>query len=191
MARGGIKAACEELPLELELSFASSNRSALRQRVTQVFELLRDPVYRYLFRVLDSRDEAEDLTQEAFLRLYAHLHKGNTVANVRAWVFRVAHNLAIDAQRKKGRVEPSEFPTPIEVRDPSPGADQKILNDEQRLRLQQALAALTSQERHCLELRAEGLSYREIADIFEMRMPTLVKYLGRIIKKLVRETAYD
>jgi hypothetical protein len=102
------KAVCEGVPGELELSFTAGNRSALRQKVTQVFELLRDPVYRYLFRVLDNRDEAEDLTQEVFLRLYAHLQKGNPVANVRAWVFRVAHNLAIDQQRKKGRLEPLE-----------------------------------------------------------------------------------
>ena len=49
----------------------------------------------------------------------------------------------------------------------------------------------SSQEKQCLELRAEGLSYQEIAEIFEMRLPTLVKYLGRIIKRLVREVAHD
>ena len=185
------KAACEGWPVELELSLGTSNPSMLRQRVTQVFELLRDPVYRYLFRVLDSRDEAEDLTQEVFLRLYAQLNKGHAVANVRVWVFRVAHNLAIDQQRKKTRLEPMDASVQANAFDPAPGADEKLLNDEQAQRLRQALASLSKQERHCLELRAEGLPYREIADILEMRMPTLVKYLGRIIKKLVRETAYD
>jgi RNA polymerase sigma-70 factor (ECF subfamily) len=185
------KAVCEGVRLELEFSFAKGNRSALRQRITQVFELLRDPVYRYLFRVLDSRDEAEDLTQEVFLRLYAHLQKGHAVTNVRAWVFRVAHNLAIDQQRKKIRLEPMDPAVQGEASDPAPGADKNVLHDEKYRRLQQALASLSSQERHCLELRAEGLSYKEIADIVEMRIPTLVKYLGRTIKKLARETAYD
>jgi DNA-binding CsgD family transcriptional regulator len=50
---------------------------------------------------------------------------------------------------------------------------------------------LSAQEKHCLELRAEGLSYQELAEIFEMRLPTLVKYLGRIIRKLVNEVTYD
>src|SRR5580693_4500528 len=94
-------AASKGLPLDVDLSFTMRNTSALRQRVTKAFELLRDPVYRYLFRVLENSEEAEDLTQEVFLRLYAHLHKGHTVANIRAWVFRVAHNLAIDRQRRK------------------------------------------------------------------------------------------
>ena len=78
-----------------------------------------------------------------------------------------------------------------QIQDSAPSADQRVLEEEQHERLQQALARLSSQEKHCLELRAEGLSYREIAEIFEMRLPTLVKYLGRIIKKLVREIAYD
>ena len=66
-----------------------------------------------------------------------------------------------------------------------------MLDEEQHRKLRQALTSLSIQEKLCLELRAEGLSYREIADIVSMRMPTLVKYLGRIVKKLVKETTYD
>lgn len=184
-------AASEGLPLDVDLSFTMRNSSALKQRVTKVFELLRDPVYRYLFRVLENPEEAEDLTQEAFLRLFSYLHDGHTVTNIRAWVFRVAHNLAIDRQRRKIQLEPMDSTGRDQALDPAPGAEQKVLDDEQRRRLRQALTSLSSHEKHCLELRAEGLSYKEIAEILEMRMPTLVKYLGRIIKKLVRETAYD
>jgi len=189
MAMGEAKAG--ELPLDLDVSFATRTNSALRQKVTQVFEVLRDPVYRYLFRVLWSRDEAEDLTQEVFLRLYAHLQRGHVVANVRAWVFRVAHNLAIDQQRKSGRLEPMSATVQTEAYDPAPGADERVLVQERHKRLQLALATLSSQELHCLELRAEGLSFQEIADVLEMRLPTVVKYMGRIIRKLVKGTSYD
>ena len=180
----------QRLPLEVELSFTMRNTSALKQQVTQAFELLRDPVYRYLFRVLDNMEEAEDLTQEVFLRLYLYLHKGHTVNNIRAWVFRVAHNLAIDRQRRKIQFEPMDLDGRDQPCDPAPGAEQRVLAGEQYKRLQHALASLSNQEKHCLELRAEGLSYKEIADILDMRMPTLVKYLGRLIQKLVRETTY-
>ena len=183
--------ASEGLALDVELSFSIRNSSALKERVTKVFELLRDPVYRYLFRVLDNPHEAEDLTQEVFLRLYVHLHKGQTVTNIRAWVFRVAHNLAIDQHRKKVQFEPMEPAGWDEACDPAPGAEQQVLNEEQHRKLRHALTSLSIQEKLCLELRAEGLSYREIADIVSMRMPTLVKYVGRIVKKLVKETAYD
>jgi RNA polymerase sigma-70 factor, ECF subfamily len=179
--------ASEGMPLDVELPFAMRTSSALKQRVTRIFELLRDPVYRYLFRVLENRGEAEDLTQDVFLRLYICLHKGQTVTNTRAWVFRVAHNLAIDQQRRKIHFEPLDSANLEEACDPSTGADQRLLDRERHRRLRDALTSLSSQEKHCLELRAEGLSYKEIADILDMRMPTLVKYLSRIIKKLVRE----
>jgi len=179
------------LPLDVDLAFTMQKSSALKQKVAEIFELLRDPVYRYLYRVLDNPNEAEDLTQEAFLRLYVCLHKGQAVTNIRAFVFRVAHNLAIDQHRKKIQFEPMDPAGWDEACDPDPGAEQRVLDQEQRQKLRHALTSLSIQEKLCLELRAEGLSYREIADIVNMRMPTLVKYLGRIVKKLVKETTYD
>ena len=167
------------------------NTNALKQQVTEIFELLRDPVYRYLFRVLDNPGDAEDLTQEVFLRLYAHLREGGTVGNVRAWAFRVAHNLAVDQQRRKVRLEGMEDAAVDRTPDPAPGAEQRALENEKYRRLQRAMEQLSSQEKHCLELRAEGLSYQEIAEILEMRLPTVAKYVGRIIRKLVRESACD
>jgi RNA polymerase sigma-70 factor, ECF subfamily len=181
----------KELLLDRELLLTLRNTSILKQKVASVFELLRDPVYRYLFRVLDNPEEAEDLTQEVFLRFYGCLRKGQPVGNIRAWIFHVAHNLAVDQQRKKVPLQPFDPTDWDQIQDSAPSADQRVLEEEQHERLQQALGRLSSQEKHCLELRAEGLSYREIAEIFEMRLPTLVKYLGRIIKKLVREIAYD
>lgn len=51
----------KQLPLDRELLFTLRNTSTLKQKVAKVFELLRDPVYRYLYRVLDNPEEAEDL----------------------------------------------------------------------------------------------------------------------------------
>lgn len=184
-------AASREFPLDVELAPIMREISAVKQQVTTIFEILRDPVYRYLFRVLGNPQQAEDLTQEVFLRLYVYLHKGQTVNNIRAWVFRVAQNLAVDQQRRKLQFEGMDPTGTHDACDPSPGAEQQVLAEEQRARLQQAWATLSLQEKHCLELRAEGLSYKEMADILEMRMPTVVKYFGRIIKKLRKEATND
>src|SRR5437867_13128442 len=141
--------ASKELPLDRELLFTLRNASTLKQKVTKVFELLRDPVYRYLFRILENPEEAEDLTQEVFLRFYTCLHKGQAVGNIRAWVFRVAHNLAIDQQRKKVLLEPFDLANWDQSRDPAPGAEQRVLEEERHHRLQRALARLSRQEKHC------------------------------------------
>jgi RNA polymerase sigma-70 factor (ECF subfamily) len=144
-----------------------------------------------MFRALKNREEAEDLTQEVFLRLYRCLHQGQAVRNVRAWAFRVAHNLATDRLKKKLVLGHLDMALWDQTQDPAPGAEQQLIENEQNRRLHRALAQLSSQEKECLELRAEGLSCQEIADIMEMRLSTLVKFLGRIIKKLIKGVAYE
>jgi RNA polymerase sigma-70 factor, ECF subfamily len=168
----------KELLLDRELLFTLRSSSSLKQRVSKIFELLRDPVYRYFFRVLESQEEAEDLTQEVFLRLFTCLHQGQALGNIRAWVFRVAHNLAVDRQRKKLPLEVADPAVWDRTQDSAPGAEQQLLEAEQYNKLQVALARLNSHEKQCLELRAEGLSYQEIANILDMRLPTLAKPRG-------------
>ena len=115
----------KELLLDRELLLTFRETSTLKKRVASAFELLRDPVYRYLFRVLDNAEEAEDLTQEVFLRLYSYLCKGQRLGNVRAWVFHVAHNLAVDQQRKKVSLQSIDSSDWDHIQDLTPGADQK------------------------------------------------------------------
>src|SRR2546427_10761617 len=80
----------------------------LEEKVGQLFELLRDPVYLYLMAVLGNSAEAEDITQETFLRLYRALHRGHSITNVRFWLFRAAHNLAFDHREKSQRFAASD-----------------------------------------------------------------------------------
>jgi RNA polymerase sigma-70 factor (ECF subfamily) len=163
--------------------------SELEQVVNEAFVTLRDPIYRYVFAAVGNPGDAEDLAQEAFIRLFRDLRKGHTIENVRAWLFRVAHNLVIDFIRRSPVPERFEGPAyervTEEVPDPSPNAEQQIVGEASRQRL---LRHLTLQERRCMELRAEGLRYREIAEVLSLRIPTVQSTLGRAIKKIVRQT---
>jgi RNA polymerase sigma-70 factor, ECF subfamily len=181
-----------EVLLSRELLRTMQSASDVKQKVSEVFELLHASVFRYLVRVLDDPSEAEDLMQEAFVQLYRVLHKGQVIGDVRPWIFRVAHNLALYRFRRKN---PVELLDPVswsllseQSQDPSPSVEQDLLEREQQVRFEAALARLSPQERYCLELRAEGLSYREIAQVLEMKPPTLVSFLGRVIKKLKSAT---
>jgi RNA polymerase sigma-70 factor, ECF subfamily len=180
-----------EIWLNRELLRRMQGASDVKEKVSEVFELLKDSVFRYLVRVLDDPSEAEDVMQETFIRLYRALHKGQVIEDVRPWIFRVAHNLVLYRFRKKSPVElldPAGWDLLKEQRDPSASAEQRVLEKEQQARFEVALARLSPQEKYCLELRAEGLSYREIAQVLEMKAPTLVSFLGRVIKKLKSET---
>lgn len=162
----------------------------LEQKVADLFSLLRDPLYHYLYRLLDNRSEAEDVSQEAFLRLFTCLHQGQMIGNARAWVFRVAHNLAIDQLRKKSHCDsalPENWPEiyACNVASP-PSAEQQLLKQEKLRRINQVLEQLSPQELYCLNLRASGLSYREIAEVLEVSASSVATFLSRGIKKITR-----
>ncbi len=163
----------------------------LEEKVSQLFELLRDPVYLYLVAVLGNSSEAEDVTQETFLRLYRALHRGQVINNVRFWLFRVAHNLAFDQRERDQRYAGADTRTWDELRQllPEPGLnpEQRVLQMEKFERLHAAMAKLSPQELQCLHLRAEGFRYREIGEILGINTKTAAEFLRRGIKKLMRE----
>jgi RNA polymerase sigma-70 factor (ECF subfamily) len=171
-----------------ELLFAMTDSANLEDQLEQVFAALRVPVYQYLYSLFGDSGEAEDIAQDAFLQLYKTLLKGQEVRNVRYWIFRVAHNLAIN------RIGNRQFVTTFDsvsweqfernLTDSALNPEQAMLRREKYERLFNGLKRLTMNERQCLYLRAEGFRYREIADIMGVGVPTVGEYLRRSITKL-------
>lgn len=91
-------AAAEFLPGLFNSALGLEGQPILRleERVTQLYDELSLPVYRYLLCLGMGPSEASDVIQETFLRLYRHLHAGRREDKLRGWVFRVAHNLALN-----------------------------------------------------------------------------------------------
>ncbi len=85
--------------------------TALQEQVSQLFEEARDDVYRYLLTLGLFPPQAQEAVQEVFLRLYTTLRKGEEIQNLRAWVFRVAHNLGLKIRAKQH----SELPFDPEI----------------------------------------------------------------------------
>jgi RNA polymerase sigma-70 factor, ECF subfamily len=179
-----------EACLELEGISRVQENETLEERVTRIFLALRLPVYHYLMAFLGDAAVADDLAQEVFLRLYAHLHRGRPVENVRVWVFRVAHNLAFDERQRHQRLARLDTPTWDEIcsvlPDPSLNPEQRALQRERLERLHSALQWLSQQERQCLLLRAEGLRYREIGEILGIGISTVGEFLQRAMRKLMK-----
>jgi RNA polymerase sigma-70 factor (ECF subfamily) len=160
--------------------------------VTTLFEELCQPVYRYIRGFVRDTALARDVTQEVFVKLCTELAAGRQLTNVRAWLFRIAHNLAIDEQRKlRVREAHEDYSEAADVAflffsDPSPSAEQQLLQRERHGWLREAVQMLSAQERRCLFLRAQGLRYREIADVLDIKLPTVVTFLTRAIQKLAK-----
>ncbi len=160
------------------------------EEVSQLFELLREPLYHYLLVIFRSPAEAEDIAQESFLQLYKHLQDGQQIDNARFWIFRVAHNLAINRQKREGISELLDEPSWDEIRgrlaDPALDPEERLLERDKLQRLHAAMAWLSPQERQCLQLRVQGFRYREIGEILGIATPSVAEFLRRGIRKLMR-----
>lgn len=163
----------------------------LGERVHGLFEQLRVPVFRYLLRKTRDAGQAEDITQETFLRLFRHLREDRNLDNPKAWIFTVANNLAIDASRDESHIRDLDETTWKELKESRSGlqADpEKLVLQRERLdRLHIAVLNLTPLQRECLHLRAEGLRYREIAGLLELSPSTVMDAVRRATIKLARE----
>jgi RNA polymerase sigma-70 factor (ECF subfamily) len=163
----------------------------LHEKVAAHFEELRLPVFRYLLRKTRDAGSAEELTQETFLRLCRHLQDGRPLENPKAWLFTVANNLAIDTQRQESSTTNLDEQTWKEIEESRSGSqpdpEKLVLQDERMDRLHISILNLTPLQRECLHLRAEGLRYREIAELMVISISTVADAVRRATVKLARE----
>jgi RNA polymerase sigma-70 factor (ECF subfamily) len=163
----------------------------LTEEVLALFQQLRDPLFGVILRITQDPAEAEDLTQESFLRLFRHLKERRPLVNPKGWLFKVGHNLAIDRIRNESHVadmDEAMWSTLEQSRTESQADPESIMLQNERLdRLHLAVLNLTSLQRRCLHLRADGLRYREIAEVLGLSISTVVDAIRRATVKLGKE----
>jgi RNA polymerase sigma-70 factor (ECF subfamily) len=127
-------------------------------------------------RLTRSREDAEDLVQETYLRAMRSFDRYTPGTNARAWLFTILHRARVDALRRQGRT-----PTTVELEADGPGAP--AVQDPALAPLgglERALQELPESLRSAVLLRdVEGFSYREIADILEVPLGTVMSRLHR------------
>jgi RNA polymerase sigma factor (sigma-70 family) len=133
-------------------------------------------------------EEVEDLVQETFVRLLSHGPADLKAENTRYWLFRVAHNLAIDRQRSGwSNLLDSRANFDMLLSDhPSPDFDpEKIYLDGEQWRVvQDNLAKLTPRQRHAIHLRITGLSHKAIANQLNATTNGVAELIRRGLKRL-------
>jgi RNA polymerase sigma-70 factor (ECF subfamily) len=129
--------------------------------VADLFEQYQAPVFAYLYRLVGDREWAHDLSQEAFLQLFRARHRLPEVENQRAWVYRIATNLALNALKRSRRFAWLPWRQVDDLR--VHGSDPAEQVDEQTS-LERALAELPADYRAPLLLYSRyGFSVREVA----------------------------
>lgn len=141
----------------------------------------REGLMRYLRHHLDDLSTAEDIAQESFIRFFQARSQGEEIAQPRAWLFRVAHNLVVDYGRKK-RPDLLDADGWLRIERRTSSSSDSL---EARAHVSQLpWDKLTRLELECLRLRAEGLKFREVGEVLGLSISTVTSYIARAVKKL-------
>jgi len=163
--------------------------SDLEEEIVGLFDELRDRLLRYVLTFGLSSADGEEIIQDAFLSLVQHLKQQRSRQNLRGWLFRVVHNQALKRLygNERSRLVVDSGVSEIEVHpDPNPNPEERAVFGQQQARLLAALRVLPARDRQCLCLRAEGLRYREIAEVLNMSLGSVCASLARSLARLGR-----
>ena len=173
-----------------EFCLGSSKPQKLEEFVSGLYEAHREEVFRYLRSRGIRPADAREICQEGFLRLFEALGRGESVRNPRAWVFRVAHNCAVNAtlSRVNSEALTPDIASGIAGADPDP--EEALLQKESLSRLHRAIEALPGQQQEFIKLRTAGFRYAEIAEIAGVTVGTVGQSLFRALTRL-RKAFYE
>ncbi len=151
------------------------------QALTFLIECNLKLIYRYAFRMTRSKEDAEDITQETFVKLWRNIEKFDLDKNFRTWLLGIAHNTAIDHLRKRKVFVFSDFDMNEEwggfadtVADVAPLPPELFERAEKKNLLDAALGQLSPQAREVLMLYyEEDLTFAEIGDILNKPINTV------------------
>lgn len=148
-------------------------------------------LFNYLFRLVGSRDEAEEIAQEAFVKAYIHAEKYKTIAKFSTWLYTIATNLVRNRMRSlsrkpkifslwsKGRHE-DEDEKPIDVPDPQRSPEEQMNDTELSEVINRAIEKIPEKYRTSFVLREiNQLSYEEIAAVTGLKLGTVRSRINR------------
>lgn len=158
----------------------------------QLVQRYMDRVYTIVYRIVNHREEAEDITQEVFVKVFNGLNKFDQKSSFSTWLYRIATNSALDAfdKLKKHRKDTSFVSSRIDGEDaidvlnlqesPAPGPEVSAVQAELRECIQRVLKTLDLDHRQVILLRDfEDLSYDEIADVLQAKLSAVKMRIHR------------
>jgi len=169
-----------------------------QQGDARAFEILltrhQRPVFNFILRSVRSRATAEELMQEAFLRVIKGAAKYKQQAKFTTWLYTIARNLCVDHSRRMKHRRTQSLDQPLgedggtmldRVADDQIGSDRKAVSKELSGRMQEAIAALSDEQREVFLLREfQHLPFKEIAEVVGVPENTVKSRMRYALEKL-------
>ncbi len=151
------------------------------------------PITAYVFRMLNDYESALDVTQEVFIKVYNSLRKYSSEYKFSTWLYRIAHNAAIDHMRRNSisaqsiETENEDGTYQLQIESPLPSPEQDRERSEWRAEIEEVVRSLPDSYRELILLRhSQDLSYDEIAEVTGLPLGTVKNRLFRA-RELMRE----
>jgi RNA polymerase sigma-70 factor (ECF subfamily) len=166
----------------VETRLAKLSRGGDRRAFAELVELYKDKIYHLGYRMLNQKQEAEDIVQETFLRVFMNLEKYDENQKFSTWIYRIATNLCIDRLRKR---KPN-YSIDAEMSDSEgtdwhsilssdeAGPEEELILSETQLNIRDAIQTLPDKYKTVVVLRyLHDMSLQEISDVLEMPVTTV------------------
>jgi RNA polymerase sigma-70 factor (ECF subfamily) len=155
----------------------------------------KNKLFRFAFRLLGSSEEAKDVVQEVFIKLWNGREQLADIQNMEAWCMRITKNLSLDRLRARQRRSTDSISDGFEIRHEALTPHERTEIHENMQQINEMIAALPEKQRQVIHLRdIEGYSYNEICDILEIDMNQVKVNLFRarnaVKEKLIKMNAY-
>jgi RNA polymerase sigma-70 factor (ECF subfamily) len=154
------------------------------QALAEIYDCYAESIYRYLYRYLGNAHLAEDLTSEVFLKLLQALGTSRAPRDqLKGWLYRVAHNLAMDWFRQHAKDDP--LPLNEELASDNASLAESFEEQQGQHRLRQAICQLTSSQQQVILLRfGEGLKIRQVGQLMDKSEGSIKLIQFRAVKRL-------
>jgi RNA polymerase sigma-70 factor (ECF subfamily) len=166
--------ACVEAPganpdQEADLESMEQVRRGEAAGAARLFQRYAAPLLRFTGRILGDPAEAEEITQDVFLKLMARADQYDGRAPVASWLFAIATNACRDRLRRAARRPSVALEAVAEVREPGIPVDERLARRQRREAVRRALSELSIEQREALVLaRYHGMPYAEISKVLDI-----------------------
>ena len=143
-------------------------------------------VYNVALRIVNNREDAQEVTQEVFLIIYHKLKSFRFESSFKTWVYRITANYAINFAKRESKNKTVEYDDNLMTETNDNDIQSEIDQEHKKKMIEELLSAINPEQRACVILRnLEGLSYQQIAETLQIKVNTVRSRLKRAREKLL------